>query len=154
MTEQGRTITPSPTLLEAAEDRSDDLQRILDEATHTLRGVRSFVALVDGESGELVVKSVAGDDWSDDKRARRLQIGQQQGKGITAYVAASGKPYGTGDVRKDPYYLEYFDDVMSEIAVPLLDSHGRTIGVINVESDNPGAFDDRDERFVDGMCVV
>jgi signal transduction histidine kinase len=141
-------ITPALTLMDIAEDRSADLQRILDEATETLGALRSFLALVDSESGELVVKFVSGDDWSEHKRARRLRIGQQEGRGITAFVAASGLPYRTGDVSKDTYYLKYFEDVRSEIAVPLLDSHGRTIGVMNVESGQLYAFDDRDERFL------
>ena len=59
--------------------------------------------------------------------------------------------YRSGDVTKDPYYLKYFDDVCSEIAAPLLDSHGRTIGVVNIESDQLGAFDERDERVLKAL---
>ncbi|MBW3624007.1 MAG: GAF domain-containing protein [Armatimonadetes bacterium] len=142
---------PSPTLIDVTEDRSHDLQRILDDATRTLQARRGFLALVDSDTGELVVKFTAGDDWTEQKRHRRLRIGQQEGLGITAFVAVSGKPYRSGDVSQDPYYLKYFDDVCSEVAAPLLDSHGRTIGVVNIESDRRDAFDERDERVLQAL---
>ncbi len=143
--------THPPSLIDVALDRSEDLQRLVDEATEALNALRAFLALVDSDTGELVVKFVSGDDWSEEKRDRRLRIGQQEGLGITAFVAVSGQIYRSDDVARDPYYLKYFEDVLSEIAVPLLDSHGRTIGVMNVEGDRIGAFDSRDERVLKAL---
>lgn len=151
MAATSRMKKPSPSLIDVAEDRSQDVQRILDEATENLRALRGFLALVDGDTGELVVKFTSGNGWTESKRQRRLRIGQQEGLGITAYVAVSGKVYRSSDVTKDPYYLMYFDDVCSEIAAPLLDSHGRTIGVVNIESDSLNAFDERDERVLKAL---
>src|SRR4051794_29536148 len=101
--EPNREPPPSPTLIDVATGHSEDLQRILDEATETLNARRGFLALVDSETGELVVKFVSGDDWTEQKRDRRLRIGQQEGLGITAFVAVSGQPYRSDDVARDPY---------------------------------------------------
>jgi len=64
--------------------------------------------------------------------------------GITSHVAATGKPYVTGNVDADPYYFAFFSDVSSEIAVPIIDGNGVTRGVINIESFRPDHFSDRD----------
>jgi GAF domain-containing protein len=52
----------------------------------------------------------------------------------------NGRRYWTGDVSKDPYYIGFFDDVKSEVAVPITARGGGTIGVVNVESPEPDAF--------------
>lgn len=116
---------------------------ILDRSIAVVGGHRGFIAKVDFDSGQLVIHSGAGPDWNEEKLRQRLEWHAGDGKGITTYVAATGKPYRTGDVSKDPYYLRYFKDVVSEIAVPILDTQGRTRGVINVDSQKPDAFDDR-----------
>lgn len=141
-------------LLEVAEERCKErLQQILEKALTTVRGSRGFIALVDSDTGELVVQFCAGEGWDEEKRQRRLRIGQQEGKGITAYVAASGKPYLTGDVTQDPYYLKYFDDVRSEVAVPLKNSYGRIIGIMNIESNQYNAFNERDVTYLEALAA-
>ena len=119
---------------------SDLLEGILQRGLRAVGGHRGFIAKVDLESGLLVIQCGAGSGWTQEKLNRRLQWHTGEGKGITTYVAATGEPYLTPDVSKDPYYLKYFDDVVSEIAVPVLDSQRRTRAVINVDSPKPHAF--------------
>jgi len=122
-------------------DLSELLQALVERGIRAVNGNRGFIALVDFDSGRLVIQCAAGEGWNDEKKLRRLDLHTGEGKGITTYVAATGKPYRTGDVDLDPYYLPYFSDVRSEIAVPILDAQGRTRGVINVESPINDAFD-------------
>ena len=112
---------------------------------------RAFVALANNDTGELSLVATAGDGWTDEFRAKRLKISDVVGSeakgapkrmGITSHVAATGKPYITGDVNADPYYFAFFDDVSSEIAVPLVDGNGHTRGVINIESFKSDYFGD------------
>ena len=133
----------------------DDAQALLEEinqaAMEAVGADRAFIALVHDATGELVLVATAGRGWTDEFRARRLKIddlgrtanGRHHGErrsGITSHVAATGLPYITGDVDADPYYYAFFDDVSSEIAVPLLDGNGHTRGVINIESFQPNHF--------------
>lgn len=132
----------------AVQSSRQTVAALLRDAVRSLGATRGFVALVDRESGELVIEFTEGEGWTEENRKRRLSIGQQEGRGITAYVAASGRPYRTGDVTTDPYYLPFFDDVRSELAAPLIDAYGRAIGAINIESDRPDAFDECDEHLL------
>lgn len=75
---------------------------------------------------------------------RRLRIGRD---GITGLVAATGQPLIVDDVTKDPHYICIDPQTRSEIAVPLTIKN-RVIGVLNVESDMPGAFDRVDLRLL------
>ena len=67
-------------------------------------------------------------------------------------MAATGKPYITGDVAADPHYFAFFDDVRSEIAVPLIDGNGRTRGVINMQSFERDHFTNRDLQLLQALA--
>ena len=117
------------------------LDEILSAAMEAVGGDRGFVALANNDTGELSLVTTAGEGWTDEIRARRLKISDipanKDGKkrtGITSHVAATGKPYVTGNVNQDPYYLAFFTDVCSEIAVAIVDGNGHTRGVINIQS--------------------
>ncbi len=117
------------------------LQRTLDACVRAVRGRRGFLALVHYESGEVEVCNTSGEGWSDLGRKMRLHLAQETSRGITGHVALTTQPYVTGDVDSDPYYLRYFDDVKSEIAMPVLGPNGQTRGIINIDSERPNAFD-------------
>ena len=131
----------------------DDVPTLLDEilkgAMDTVGGDRGFVALANDDTGELSLVTTAGDGWTDEIRARRLKIsdtstaqGATKRTGITSHVAATGKPYFTGNVDQDPYYFAFFKDVCSEIAAPIVDGNGHTRGVINIQSYRQDLFGD------------
>ncbi len=125
-------------------DQEELLRTLLDRGLLAVRGNRGFIAVVDFDSGRLVIRFTAGEGWDKEKIRKRLHLHVGEGRGITTYVGATGKPYCTGDVETDQYYLPYFDDVKSELAVPIVDAFGRTRGVINVESPSRDAFDEDD----------
>ena len=141
----------------------DEAQVLFDEINHAAMDAvgadRAFVALAHDGSGELVLVSTAGAGWTDEFRDMRLKIDEERhgGKrqiGITSHVAATGEPYITGDVNADPYYYAFFDDVYSEIAVPLLDGNGHTRGVINIESFKRDHFTDDHLRLLQSLADI
>jgi K+-sensing histidine kinase KdpD len=61
------------------------------------------------------------------------------------------------DVRTDAakaYYVELSATTRSNLAIPLLDDADAPVGVLNVESDQSGAFDCRDKRALQGLALV
>src|SRR5918912_263225 len=82
-------------------DIDELLRAILEEALDAVGATRGFVALIDRATGELEVRFTAGSGWDEAKRRRRIKISQEDGSGITAYVAATGIPYVCGDVSRD-----------------------------------------------------
>jgi len=141
----------------------DEAQVLFDEmnlaAMDAVSADRAFVALAHDGTGELVLVSTAGAGWTDEFRAMRLKIdedgrGSKGQSGITSHVAATGQPYITGDVNADPYYFAFFDDVYSEIAVPLLDGNGHTRGVINIESFQRDHFTGDHLRLIQSLADI
>jgi len=156
MTSPDVSTTDSLALIQRLSRRAaeaDEVQTLLDEMTQgaldAVGADRAFIALAHDGTGELTLMATAGVGWTDEGRARRLKIGEgtRQGRGddgpregITSHVAATGRPYVTGNVDADPYYYAFFDDVCSEIAVPLLDGNRHTRGVLNIQSFRPDHF--------------
>jgi len=139
------------------------LKSTLDEAMREVGGNRAFLAIIDTQDGELALRFTAGEGWTDGIRRLRVNMHAEQGaddanrwdalsdmpimprpsgvrQGITRHVVANGRRYWTGDVASDPYYIGFFNDVRSEIAVPITARGGGTIGVLNIESPQADAF--------------
>jgi signal transduction histidine kinase len=68
-------------------------------------------------------------------------------RGIVGRAVSSGKAVRVGDVRESADYYRVREATRSELAVPVLREEN-VVGVINLESDRLGAFDDKDEAFV------
>ncbi len=99
------------------------------------------IGLIEGD--EMVFGTGVGPRFDDAQlQAPRVEVG---GKGITAWVAATGEPLLAADVSKEPRYLLLpgWDAIKSELAVPLKTKSG-VIGVLDVESDELDAFDESD----------
>jgi signal transduction histidine kinase len=141
----------SSLLISADRDLDNIMDAILLTTMESMGAGRAFIAMVDYEHGELAVRYTSGSGWNEPNTRLRLKVSQESGRGITGHVAVTGKPHRTGNVHDDPYYISHFSDVVSEIAVPICDRHGRTQGVINVESSKPDAFGEEHEAF---LCVI
>jgi GAF domain-containing protein len=73
--------------------------------------------------------------------------------GITGRVVAERKSQRVKDVHQDPDYVEYDPASRSELAVPLWDGD-EVVGVLSVESDQLGAFDEGDEEALKGLAEL
>lgn len=125
-------------------DDGDILQKALDAGMRVLEGTRGFLAIMHRETGEMTVCSTAGEGWTEQTRRLRVQLAQEDTRGITGHVAVTSQPYFTGNADQDPYYVRYFEDTLSEVAVPILGGQGQTLGVINIDRSEPDAFDMED----------
>lgn len=78
------------------------------------------------------------------ERGHKLEVG---GSGIVGYVARSGLPRISLDVGQDAVFFNNPDlpNTRSEMALPLK-VHGQTIGVLDVQSERPGAFTENDAK--------
>jgi len=134
------------------------LKAMLDDAMLAVGGTRAFLALIDTHSGELVLRFTAGDGWTGEIRRLRVNVKEIRSgnksapagsrQGITRHVVVNSRPYWSGDVSQDPYYVGFFDDVQSEVAVPIMAREGGAIGVINVECAHLNAFTEEHAKIL------
>ena len=68
-------------------------------------------------------------------------------KGMSGWVIQHGQPVRSGDVSNDPRYVEAYPGIRSGLYVPMKLGE-RIVGVIGVESEEPDAFSEADERLV------
>ncbi len=71
-----------------------------------------------------------------------------EGNGISGYVAATGRSYICHDIHNDRRYICGIDNAASSLTVPLY-LNDNVIGVFNIESDKPSAFDEDDRQFAE-----
>jgi sigma-B regulation protein RsbU (phosphoserine phosphatase) len=65
-------------------------------------------------------------------------------EGIVGHVLHTSRGRVVPDVTVDPHYIRARAETRSELAAPLIGSGGKTIGVINLESDRPNAYSEAD----------
>jgi nitrate/nitrite-specific signal transduction histidine kinase len=122
-----------------------DVDQLLTEIVSLIRDAFGYylvdIALIEGD--DLIVKAGVGDCFRDPEFCPpRLKV---EGKGIMAWVARNGKPLLAPIVTQDARYLPLPDglETQSELAVPLK-TKTAIIGVLDVQSDRPHAFDNSD----------
>jgi adenylate cyclase len=118
------------------------LKRVMGEATRMLNAERSTLFLNDEKTGEL---------WSEvGQGLESTQIRMPNHLGIAGAVFTSGKsiniPYAYADLRFNPAFdrkTGFF--TRSILCVPIVNKHGRTIGVTQVLNKHGGPFGPEDE---------
>ncbi len=120
------------------------IQKIYNEVAHLIQETKNyplvFLHIFHREKNMLV--QVA--------RASRLDkelpkdYAQKPDQGIIGRAFKTGKIYVSGNVKNDPYYMQYFQEVNSELAVPIKGKDGSVTGVIDVQSEEPNAFEKED----------
>jgi GAF domain-containing protein len=75
------------------------------------------------------------------------------GEGICGAAAASGRTEIVDDVNADPRYLACFASTRSEIVVPIA-FQGTVVGEIDIDSDEPAAFDQEDRAFLERVATL
>ena len=96
------------------------------------------------EGTELVLAA-----WSGPQATEHVRI--PVGQGICGAAAASGMTEVVDDVAADERYLACFASTRSEIVVPI-HARGRVAGEIDIDSDEPAAFDDGDREFLEHVA--
>ena len=122
------------------------LDRILAAAIRSTRANSGSFILLNPNTGFLDIE--ASHNLSE--RARGVKL--RPGEGITGWVATTGKPLRTGDVREEKRYVSINARVRSEMAVPV-EMRGQVVGLLNVDSTQVNAFSARDEERLIDMAL-
>ena len=122
------------------------LKLILQEATRLTQANSGSIALINPTSGFLEIEASHG--LPPNAHDLKLRIGE----GITGWVAKSGQAARVGNVKTDSRYVPLRDEICSELAVPL-DVQGEVRGVLNVDSDRPDAFTEKDQELLAALAV-
>jgi len=137
-----RTSTAIRVILDAVRGRMEPshvIALVLEQACHLARAVHGSFIQVDTKSGLLIISSTYGPDWTEEKQSCHLKIGE----GVTGTCAATGKPYLCANTEADPTYVALFDNVKSELVVPVI-VRDETWGLINIDGFEANAFTDAD----------
>ena len=73
---------------------------------------------------------------------------EKEGSGISGHVASTGTSYICNDVTQDERFLPGLSGARSSLTVPLRVSD-RVIGIMDIESVKPGAFDEQDRMYAE-----
>jgi GAF domain-containing protein len=133
----------------------------------------TIAALTDGETDAVALMATiacelhhADDrfDWTGFYRVTEpglLKIGPYQGghgclvipfdRGVCGAAARTGEIQIVPDVETFPGHIACSSSTRSEIVLPVRDGHGRLIGVLDIDSDRPDAFDDADAQALDAI---
>jgi GAF domain-containing protein len=107
----------------------------------TLGGDRVSILLSDDERKKLAVKAWVG--YSENATDMKIPFGS----GITGWVAAHRKPLRVNDITQDARYIMVSPNTRSELALPLI-FRNDILGVLNVESEQVGAYNENDEEML------
>jgi len=107
----------------------------------TLGGDRVSILLLDREHHNLDMRAAVG--YSDEILGLRIPVG----RGITGWSASHGRALRVDDVSGDARYVQGSPNTRSELAVPLI-YRNEVLGVLNVESEQRGAYKESDEEML------
>ncbi len=131
----------------------ETLEAILQMALGVTGAHYGIFRLLDGESGQLVTRAIAGDQSRPQVAALPLDANSVMG-----WVAVHREPLCIHNLEAAPWVRIYRPldadlRMRSELAVPLIDAGGRLEGVLNLESPAIGAFNDEDRRLMQSLAT-
>jgi len=127
------------------------VEDLLAQMSRLIQGAFDYYQVEIGlvEASELVFKTRASRAGND--RFEGFGLPLDEGS-ITGWVAARGKPLVVPDVSQEPRYVRVTaTETRSELAVPMK-VQDKIIGVINVESERPDAFDESDLTVLQSLA--
>ena len=113
------------------------LELLLDKIARSVRTLINYDAFVILEADEQAqqLRSLFSQRYDERVQLQSLPLGA----GITGAAARARQPVLSRDTLGDPRYIESHPGIRSELAVPLI-VKDRVIGVMDLESERPGAF--------------
>ena len=91
-----------------------------------------------------------------------LKIGPYQGghgclvipfdKGICGAAARTGETQDVPDVHARPEHIAFSSSTNSEVVVPVKNTHGEVVAVLDLDSDLPAAFSEEDIHLSERIC--
>lgn len=144
--------------------RDESYREVLARIDSLLEGETDWVAAMATVACELH-HSFDHYDWTGFYRAAgdTLIIGPYQGghgclriemgRGVCGAAATSRRTQRVADVEAFPGHIACSATTRSEIVVPVLDAAGRLLAVLDVDSDQPAAFDEIDQGHLEDLCA-
>jgi len=117
------------------------LQSAVNGLQVTLGGDRVSIMLVDREKKVLQVRAAVG--YADDVYDLQIAVGS----GVTGWAAAHRRTLRVNNVADDPRYIAGSPNTRAELAIPLV-YRSELLGVLNVESEQFGAYTETDEELL------
>jgi PAS domain S-box-containing protein len=108
------------------------------------------VRLGESREVELLAFSQPSDGQEGEERIRSAVT--RVGQGTAGWVIEHGQPLRIGDLDAEPSFLPSYQGVKSGLYVPM-QMFDRTVGCISVESEQPDAFTEEDERLLSTLAV-
>lgn len=132
----------------------ETLESILQLALEITGAHYGIFRLLDKSGENLVTRAFAGDTLTR-PNIETLPIHAQS---IMARVARSRQTILIPDLLSEPWASIYYPldadlQMRSELAVPLINASGRLEGVLNLESPQPGAFDEHDSHILQSLAT-
>jgi HD-GYP domain-containing protein (c-di-GMP phosphodiesterase class II) len=123
------------------------LARIVEEAARVVEAERCTLFVADRERGELWSKVALG--------APEIRV--PLGSGIAGAVAAAGEPVRSADAYADPRFNPEVDRATgyrtrSILAVPMRNTRGEVVGVLQALNRRGGEFGDEDEELLSALA--
>jgi len=91
-----------------------------------------------------------------------LKIGPYQGqhgclrisldRGVCGAAARTRQTQLVADVRQIPGHIACSSRTLSEIVVPVIDSQGQLIAVLDIDSNQLNSFDETDQQYLEKLC--
>jgi sigma-B regulation protein RsbU (phosphoserine phosphatase) len=97
--------------------------------------------MLESKHSQLRIQASVG--YSEDASQLRIPVG----KGITGWVAAHRQPLRIDNTAEEPRYIQLSSNTRSELAIPLI-YRNEILGVLNVESEQVGAYTPGDEEML------
>jgi signal transduction histidine kinase len=113
------------------------LEMVLTYSSDLANALHGSIVTVDHSTNKLIITSTRGEQWTLEKQMCQLNVGE----GLTGHVALTGKPYLCSETRVDPNYHPLFDNVNSELVVPIIVEE-KVWGIINLDGLEENAFDE------------
>jgi L-methionine (R)-S-oxide reductase len=140
-------------------DALQTIERIVDEGGDADEVLRRIVSVLQEQIDHyswVGIYLVEGDDlvlgpWAGPQATEHVRI--PIGQGVCGAAAASGVTEVADDVNADPRYLACFPSTRSEIVVPI-SYERRVVGEIDIDSDQPAAFDEDDRSFLERVATL
>ncbi len=140
------------------EDATGRIWHLIDESTDWIAALSTIVCELHTSFDYF--------DWTGFYRTIRpehLQVGPYQGghgcvdipfsRGVCGAAAQSQITQLIEDVDTFEGHIACSSSTRSEIVIPIIDLSGKTMAVLDVDSNQPAAFDAIDRQFLEEMCL-
>ena len=129
------------------------LENILEDAVILVGGDKGDISFLSFNEKQISLNDnpIFYNIGKEDKKSMNRSIRKINQRGIVSYVVETNHYYYSGDVKNDTYYIEEFEEVNSELAVPIRYS-GWVIAVLNIYSTKKDFFDERKANIIQDIA--